>query len=112
MNFYASLISFIFAMSVSSAHANNIKLEMTAENCEKIDGIGANDRFNIASKFKTPLKTIEFLGAKWGLGPYLSNTCIFLFDTGVGPKKCRSFQLLSDDGGKTAFAVIEPTMCQ
>lgn len=106
------IASILFGSAVLGAHAANIKLEDTEANCKKVDGIGANDKMEIASKFGISVKTVDFLGAKWDVGPYGSKTCIFMFDTGVGPKKCRTLQLLSDDGGKTAFAIVSPNLCQ
>ena len=88
-----------------SANAENIKLAETEANCKKVNGFGGNDKLAIATKYKVPLASVTFMGAKWGYGQY-GQQCVFIFDTANGPKKCSAFNLLSDDGGKTAFGVV------
>jgi hypothetical protein len=90
-----------------SADATNLKLETNEMNCRKVVGYGADDKMAIAKEYKVALSSIRFLGAKWSEARYGSKSCIFFFDTPVGPKRCSSFHdLLSDDGGKTAFGVV------
>jgi len=88
-----------------SSVAANIKLDTNEANCKKVNGYGANDKIAIATKYKVPMSSVSFIGANWEYGEY-SQTCVFTFDTGKGPKKCTTMQLLSDDGGKTAFGSV------
>jgi hypothetical protein len=62
----------------------------------------------VVTQFKVPLSSVNFIGAKWDFSQYGSRTCVFLFDTAKGPKKCQTLQLLSDDNGKTAFGSVAP----
>lgn len=102
------LISIVGALLVTAVSAQNMKLDETETNCRKVDGYGPNDKMAIASKYKVPLSSVQFIGAQWQLGQYGSMRCIFIFDTANGPKKCRILQLLTDDNGKTAFATVAP----
>lgn len=102
----------IFISTALNSYGANIKLEVTEANCKKVDGIGVDSTMTIATKYKTSIKTVSFLGAKWGKDPLWGETCQLLFDTGVGPKRCVTLNLLSDDGGKTAFGIPAPNLCQ
>jgi hypothetical protein len=98
-------ISLIFSLSL---HAKNIELQDNQKNCEKIDGYGQGDIMAIARKFKVSMRSVRFIGAEWSYGPYGSKECLLIFDTDFGPKKCTVLYILSSDGGKTAFASVDP----
>ena len=68
-----------------------------------MDGVSTNAKLEIAEAFNVSVKTVSFLQATWDFNAYLSKSCIFLFDTAVGPKKCEPIHLVSSDGGKTSF---------
>lgn len=92
----------------SSTQQKNTILERNEENCRKIDGYGTNDKMALATTFNVSISTISFIGARWMQGQYgISNECLLIFDTAVGPKKCPVLNILSDDGGKTAFAAVD-----
>jgi hypothetical protein len=98
----------------ASSIAANIKLTGNAANCKKINGHGADDKMSIASKYKVSLSSVKFIGTKWGLAQYAYDDCILIFDTAKGPKECTTFEILSDDNGKTAFGIASVngnTMC-
>lgn len=89
--------------------AGNIRLEKNVTNCKKIDGYGTNDIMAIANSFKVSMSSIRFMGAQWGLDQYgVNQDCLMIFDTSAGPKKCPVIKIMSDDGGKTAFASVDP----
>lgn len=90
-----------------SASAKNTKLEDTEANCKKVDAIANGNIEAVARKFEVSISSVRFLGTRWGAGRYGLTECIFRFDTAKGPKNCSAvFGLLSDDGGKTAFATV------
>ena len=100
-----TLITGLLFIICGSAIAENIKLDLNKANCQKVDGIGKNDKMAIATKYQVPISSVTFIGAQWGYAQY-GEDCVFIFDTAKGPKKCTTFQLLSDDGGKTAFGSV------
>jgi len=102
---YIAIIPIIL-FSGSSAFAKNIRLDNNENNCKKVDGFGKNDAMAIASKYKVPLSSVKFVEARWQRGEFGSFTCVFIFDTAKGPKKCTPNELLSDDNGKTAFGSV------
>lgn len=103
----AFTVALCFYLPIAMA-AGNIKLENNATNCKKIDGYGVNDKMAIATSFKVSMSSIRFMGAQWGPGRYGVAECLMVFDTGAGPKKCPVIEIMSDDGGKTAFASVDP----
>jgi hypothetical protein len=104
INKFLAIFLFLFSGSLS---AKNIELTVNDVNCRKIDGYGTNDKMSLASTFKVPVSSISFLDAKWMPGKYGSNQCLMIFDTAAGPKKCSISIILSGDGGKTAFGVLD-----
>lgn len=86
----------------------NIQLEMNEASCKKIDGYGANDNIALGTTFNVPMSSIKFIGARWDYGKWGVKECLMIFDTAKGPKKCGIISILSDDGGKTAFASVDP----
>lgn len=107
INSYKFLTILIFLFS-SSLSAKNIELKVNPINCKKIDGYGPNDKMSIASSFGVSMSSVRFLGSKWMPGRYGIEECLMIFDTAAGPKKCSITFIVSDDGGKTAFAVVDP----
>ena len=97
----------ITTLSIGSAIAKNIQLENTQANCNKVDSVSQGDDVAIAAKYKVSVSSVRLISVSWGSTPYGAPSCIFTFDTAKGPKKCMSLsKLMSDDGGKTAFAGI------
>jgi hypothetical protein len=86
--------------------AETKELEKTEINCKKVNGVSTNAKLEIAEAFNVSLKTVSFLQARWDFDAYGSKSCIFLFDTAVGPKKCRPLHLVTSDDGKTAFGFL------
>lgn len=102
------LISFLLFLSLV-ANAQVTQLKNEENNCRKVNGYGVNDRMAIAMKYKVPLSSVKFIGARWDWSDNLrfTKTCVFVFDTAAGPKRCFSaLSLYSDDNGKTAFGII------
>jgi hypothetical protein len=92
----------------TTAQQKNITLDSNEANCKKINGYGTNDKMALATTFNVSISTISFIGARWMQGQYgISNECLLVFDTAVGPKKCPVINILSDDGGKSAFAAVD-----
>jgi hypothetical protein len=115
LNRLSWLIMLVTGLLISDfTFAENIKLETNEANCKKVNGYGQNDKMSIAMKYKVPLSSVQFMGARWQDGQYGGLTCVFIFDTAAGPKRCQTLQLLSDDQGKSAFGAIslfENPMC-
>jgi len=84
-------------------------VEKNEANCRKVNAIGSNDKMAIATEEKVPLSSVNFIGARWQSGRYGGMSCIFIFDTAKGPKRCEVIALLSDDNGKTTFGVVAPS---
>ena len=103
----ALIVALCFCVPMAMA-SKNIKLEKNAANCKKIDGFGTNDRMAIATSFKVSISSVRFLRAQWGPGRYGNADCEMIFDTAAGPKRCQIIDIMSDDGGKTAFALVDP----
>ena len=101
------LLVLILWLCLTNVSAKNVELENNEVNCKKVNGFGADDRFAIAKEYKVALSSVIFLGARWSEARFGSRSCIFLFDTPVGPKRCAPITgLLSNDGGKTAFGAV------
>ncbi len=107
MNNFPKLLAICLLLICSSLSAKNIELAINESSCKKIDGYGPNDKMSIASTFRVSMSSINFLGARWMPGRYGIQECLMIFDTAAGPKKCSISSILSDDGGKTAFAVVD-----
>ena len=111
---------------IAEVSADNVKIEKNPENCKKINKYGSKVDVLIAEKFKVPVSSVRFLGAKWqlfsdkrteldfgfpveGLGlDKPREDCILTFDTAKGPVECKEGRafLFTDDGGVTAWTPI------
>lgn len=89
------------------ATPKNITVELNEENCKKIDGYGKDDRMSIANTFGVSVASVSFLNSRWESYSNGVRRCFLIFDTAVGPKKCIAPEILSDDGGKSTFSVID-----
>jgi hypothetical protein len=96
----------VLLFGAASGRAENIELEKNEENCAKIDGYGEDDKYAIGATYNVAISSIEFIGARWDVTKWGSMGCVMIFDTPVGPKKCEIIALLSSDGGKSAFGVM------
>ena len=111
---------------IAEVSADNVKIEKNPENCKKINKYGSKVDVLIAEKFKVPVSSVRFLGAKWQLfsdkrteldfgfpveGRGLDKPredCVLTFDTAKGPVECKEGRafLFTDDGGVTAWTPI------
>jgi hypothetical protein len=100
----------LFFFQIQAFAANEL-IERNEANCQKIDGYGQYDVEAIASHWKVPISSVEFVRAEWGTDRTGYRTCIMIFDTQKGPKRCIAVRILTSDNGKTAFglAVMERT---
>ena len=102
---------------VAEVSAGNVKIGKNPENCKKINKYGSRVDVMIAEKFKVPVSSVRFLGAKWQLfsdkrtefdfgSP--REDCVLTFDTAKGPVECKEGRafLFTDDGGVTAWTPI------
>lgn len=86
-----------------SVNAENTVLKNTEQNCAKLRGPAKSALMTIANDYKVSVSSVVFLESQWD-APY----CLLTFDTPKGPKRCHAHQLLSSDGGKTSFGVLNP----
>jgi hypothetical protein len=87
------------------AYAGLELLEINQVNCKKINDFGPYDKEGIAREFKAPMSSIAFVGTDWGTGKYGGMQCNLVYDTPKGPKRCKSFMILTEDKGKSAFGM-------
>ena len=97
------VVSILVIFLSIGAQAKNIELENTEENCQKVSGFDTDALLTIATKQAVPFASVYFMKASWTYGKWGGKSCVFLFDTAKGPKKCMPYKLLSSDGGRTAF---------
>jgi hypothetical protein len=111
--FFLGLVS-ILLFAHSSAFADFTELEVTKENCPKIDGfLTRQEREALGRTFGVSMKSIEFVYADWtyaraGQQGHFVTSCFMVFDSDKGPIRCKAFRMFSNDGGKTAMSPIDP----
>ena len=99
---------FLFIFFQVSAFAELTFIDISPLSCNKIAGYGNYEMPAISSFYKVDMSSIRFIRARWGPGRDGSEQCNMVFDTANGPKQCRTFFILTNDGGKTSFGLAVP----